>query len=489
MERISRVVRDEREKLLLVAYFVLILGLAWPIVEMLSDAWEVALADDGVSNAIVRLIRFVVLDAIFDASHQTVTASVFGLYAGLLVLMTVDQKKRWQAFLLWLGTIVAVGALSTLGWFLPQFDIVEHGPALVLGFVVGFLVGGGWRIADLFEDDSVVEFRRAAQTMFVLLTAFVVVGLVELHVEYPGLDVPADEPLNLEVVENDFGLVLDGLAFNLVIVALFLFILRRFVRYDADRMFFILGPRAAGKSLFLIGSYLEALGRVQSAERSVPLEPSHDLMDIVEGLDQTETDWIVEATPAGEVKRLSFQYVHGSVFPMNIRVSALDYAGEYLRLLPDALTGTLDDSEMDQTLVELVDGVASADALILTIDIDRFESNEPLEISEYFTILNAVESKDILLVATKADLLVDEFKQERGHEPHLHFDEFTEFVNDHLRSSENIDALVQEANVDIHPVYYQTKLNESGERVPKRDQTGSVMTVGFDEFLDRIGRM
>lgn len=490
MDNILEYIRENREKATLLGYFVLILILAWPLAEMFGEAWETTKSQDGLAGAIVLFMRFGILDSILDSSHQTVTASVFGLYLGLLVLMTIDPKKRWQAFLLWIGTGVGLIALQSLGLVLPQLDIAEQGPALLGGLVIGILLGGGRQLLEILEKGHNVEFRRASQILFFLLAGFVIIALLELHIEYPGFEVPQDNPTNIETVDNDFGINGGEILLNTVVSGAFILTVKQFVQYDADKAFFILGPRASGKSLFLIGTYLEALQRQRSESSNTPLEPSQDLMSMLEALDRQESEWIVEATGRGELKYLSFQYVHGSVFPTNIRVSAMDYAGEYLARLPDAVTGAIDTDDMDNTLRRLAGGVEDADTLILTIDIDRFESNEPLDIQEYFSILQASSEKDILLVATKADVIAEQFKDERGLDAHLYYDEFTEFVNMRLRQSENIDALVTEtAGTQIHPVYYQTKVNDNGDRVPMRDERGSVMTVGFDQLLDKMGRL
>lgn len=488
MSNAIQYLRDNKEKLTLVGYFGLILALAWPMSGMFADAWEATLNGRGIPNAIIRFLRFAVFGPVLSSSHQTVTAAGLGFFFGLLVLMTIDPKKRWQAVLLWIGTVIALIGLQSFGLLLPQLDAAEQGPALLGGVVVGFLFGGGRQVIDLF-DGQTVEFRRASRALFFLMAGLVVVSFIEVHLQYPGVYIDADAPFSPEIIDNGFGLNTVDLPIHLAASLIFIVTAKRFVEYDADREFFILGPRASGKSLFLIGAYLEALERARSADKNVPLEPSQDLMSILEALDRQETDWIVEATPPGQVNELSFQYVHGSVFPKNIRLSALDYAGEYLSRLPDALTGAKDWEDLDNTERRLVEGIEQSDTLVLTIDLSRYIRNEPLDISEYFSILQAVDGKDVMLVATKADVLLDEFEAERGLEAHLDYEEFTEFVNRRLRQNENIEALVAETNQDIHPVYYQTKVDDDGNRVPMRDDTGTVMTVGFDELLDKLGRL
>ena len=483
---ISTYVRQNREKLTLVGYLVAMAVVAWPLAELFAEAWEVTQEDGGVANITIRLLRYGLFATILNDSHQTVVAAVFGLYLGLLALMTVDPKKRWQAFLLWLGTGAGLVGLQVQGLVLPQLSLLEQGPALVLGLGVGLALGGGRRLVEL-RDTDFLEFRRASRLLFWLLAGFVLVALFEVHVQYPGYRVPSDAALALdqyEVLDRSVAINGDGLLLNVAVAGVFVATIRRFVTYDADAEFFILGPRASGKSLFLIGAYLKALERVRQSSHDTPLEPSQDLMEMLEVLDREETEWLVEATGRAQVNYLSFQYVYGSVFPINVRLSAIDYAGEYLSVLPDAVSGSMPEAEQDETIGRLSTGVREADTLIFVIDIERFVNDEPLEIAEYFSILTATETTDVLLVATKADILAEEF----GKEPHVNMDEFTDFVNDRLRQNENIDALVTEtAGSEIHPVYYQTRKNENGNRVPVRDSTGTVVTVGYDRFLDRMG--
>ena len=473
--------QQNREKLKLVGYFVLILILAQPLSQMLGEAW----AEAHLSRELIQM------RLLLGLGHQAISISMLGLFLGFLILMTIDPKKRWQAALLWLGTAVGLIALQAQGLLLgsPNVNLATQFPFLLVGVGLGFLVGGGRNLVKI-QTAQALEFRRAAKALYLMLALFTVVGLLELHIQYPPLlKVTPSGVSTLQASSPGVGLITEGLAVDVAISGLFIVTLRQFVKYDAEKKFFILGPRASGKSLFLIGAYLEALEQSRNDKSDTPLNPSEDLMSMLEALDRRESEWIVEATGRGELKQLRFQYVHGSVFPSNIQLSAMDYAGEYLDRLPDALTGAIPEEDMDTTLIRLAEGVQEADTLMLVVDTERFVNNEPLDISEYFSILQSTDNKDVMIVATKTDVLAEDFENERGLEPHLYYDEFTDFVNTRLRQSENIDSLITEtAGSTIHPVYYQTKVNDNGNRVPMRDDSGSVMTIGFDDLLERIGR-
>lgn len=477
----SDYIRDNWEKLKLLGYFIGILILAVPLADILGTAWERA-------HLSVSILRLWLLTGF---PEQAIAVILFGLFLGLLLLMTIDPKKRWQAVLLWVGTGTALLGLSAQNIFIPNIDFVDNAVWLVAGIVFGMAIGGGGKIVRN-QTLEAFEFRRASQLILYILTLIVVVALLEYHMQYPEIIAVTSSEATIDtgVALSSVSITTSDLPVNLVVSALFVVTLRQFVQYDAEESFFVLGPPASGKSLFLIGAYLEALGSTPENGGSTPMNPSQDLMEMVARLDRQEQEWIVQATGRNELNQLEFQYVHGSVFPKNILLESLDYAGEYLQRLPDAIAGSMaDDEDMDTTLRRLADGVQSADTLILLLDVERFINNEELEISEYFSILQASKDKKVLLVATKADVLADSFQEERGLEPYRYFEDFQEYVNTRLRKSEQVDALVRELDgSEIKPVYYQTKENEFGDRVPMRDQDGSVMTVGFDNMLTELGR-
>jgi len=471
--------RQNTEKVKLLGYFVLMLVLAAPLSTMLGTAWRRA----HVFRAAIKSLSLIGL------SLAETTVLLFGVFLGLLTLMTVDPKKRWQAFLLWIGVGVVLLGLQSMGLFLPNISLIGDVHWLLGGAAFGILIGGGRRLLDI-NDTDVLEFRRASTMIYYTVAVLVVVAVIEYHVRYPNVFAVTNDTVMLRTVDSfSATFARNNLIQHLLVSGAFVVTVRQFVRYDAEQDFFVLGPRASGKSLFLIGGYLEALERSRNDESRSPLNPSQDLMEMIEALDHERSGWIVDATRSGQFKTLDFQYVQGSVFPMNIRLSGVDYAGEYLGELPGALTGAIPEDEGDDTLWELADRVETADTLLLVVDIERYVNNEPLEISEYFSILQAADIDNVLIVGTKADYLADRFTEQRGLEPYRYFDDFKQFVNDELQQNNQIDTLIQEtAGSEIHPVYFQTRENEAGDRDPMRDDSGSVMTVGFDELLEKLGR-
>lgn len=480
MADLTKIFETHGEKIKLVIYFLVMIAVAGPLFLALGEAWR--------DSYFVRPI-IISLNPILSVNLAQFATFFFGMYLGLLALMTLDPKKRVQGILLWIGTATALVALMSIGLFLPNLNLgTNYGWAFV-GAAVGIVLGGGRKLTEV-QTAEAREFRRAAVLLYYVISLIVVVGLLEFHIEYPQIFGVSAEGLILRSFEPSFSVNTTGIFTNLIMSGVFIFTLGRFIKYDADEQFFVLGPPGSGKSLFLVGAYLAALEDAEDRDSDTPLNPSGDLMDLVGTLDAAdpEAGWNVDSTGAQEIEDLNFQFIDGTVFPKNIGVSSLDYAGEYLERLPDVLMNPSQEVD-DPTLQRLAERVQAADTVVLLIDVERHYNNEKLDIEPYFDILNVASGKDIILVATKADILAEQFRDQRSLEAHQYFDDFREFTNDTLReNSQAIRTLVQDTSgATIHPVYYQTKVTDGGERVPLRDRNGNTNRFGFRELLNKLG--
>jgi hypothetical protein len=480
MTAIGEFLEENGEKVFLVVYFAVMVIVAGPLFLSLGEAWQ---ASDVVRPLILAL------NPLVSVTLEQFSALMFGIYLGLLVLLTLDPKKRVQGVLLWFGTVSALVGLLSIGLFIPNIDFGANAAWVLGGFVAGGVVGGGGQLLEV-RTASALEFRRSATLLFYLISSLVVVGLVEYHVDFPQFLAVTGDTVRLVAPSPTLSVEWSGIGRNVLMAGVFVLTLRRFVTYDSSENFFVLGPQGSGKSLFLVGKYLAALDDAVGRDTDTPLNPSSDLMELVGSLDAAskDTGWKIDATGQTDVEDLQFNFVDGRAFPKNIQLSSLDYAGEYLERLPSALMSA-DDEVENSTLRLLAQRVRDANTLVLIIDVERYHNNEPLEIEPYFDVLDVASNKDVLLVATKCDILAEEFRDQRALEAHQYFDEFREYVNETLiENNQTVRTLVQDTSgSEIHPVYYQTTTDENGERVPMRDRNGNVMTVGFDELLDKMG--
>lgn len=477
--KILQLYRRYDEYLFFTIYLGAILALSPILSRIIGDAW-------ATSQVIQPLTRLGVLAGL--SPHLGVLL-IFGFIIGLLVLMTIDSKKRWSALLLWIGFTTVSYQLFAAGQVLPS-NITDPDQLVWIGSgaLVGIFIGGGvdaLRLRSLGPN----EFRRAVKLTYLSLIGILVLALGELHLMYPDFLAVSADSLVIEQADLSVGVDTDGLPVNLAVGLATIVTVRQFIGYDADEGFFILGAPGSGKSLLLVGAYLEALERDadKSIRRRESLDPSQDLMELAENLDRDNSEWIVEATGRSEFRDLKFKYVRGNLFPKNVTLGSVDYAGEHLRRIPEALAGEIENP--DEELQLLTSGIQAADTLILLIDIERYVNRDGLSIAEYFKILEEAENKGVVVVATKCDILADQFIEDEEMDPEQNFGAFQQYVQDHLTNSEQFRTLLRQTpESEVYPVYYKTEFNDDGERVPVRDENGSVVTVGFDHLLNGLGK-
>lgn len=519
-----------QERIALFVYFLIMGGLTLPLAGMMGRAWR----EYGVSRYLIEQAAVNVLGIGLDAF----TVVVMGVFFGLFILLVIDPKKRWQGILLSFGTATSLFGLGSMGLIFPYVNI-GHTMWLVVGIAAGCLIGGIRQGFKKLQTSEALEFRGAAYTVFLLVCSLTIISLLELHISYPN------------VFLGESGLITwesEGLFINTAVSGIFIFSLWRFVNYDADESFFIIGPKQSGKTLLLTGAFLEAKEsqRRKSQIGKTPLNPTPGLMQRVKELDSEQNGWGVEATGATETYFLEFQYVHGSIFPKNIQVTSVDYAGEYLKEIPGMLASDTEsgspggrgfgqqtdggnpgsaqseysteseygeeEEEEEETeygtgseyggeeeaggegddfgrMREAVRLLRESDTIVFIIDTEKFLDNEGMGIEHYFSIIRHNKKKNAVLVATKSDLLAEEYRDERGLDPYNEFEDFKQYVNTRLQTNEQISTLVHEtAGSEIYPVYYQTTETGDGELVPMRNESGSVITVGFDKLLERLGQ-
>lgn len=462
------------------AYLCLILFFALQVARLIN----IGLGEQG------QIVQSVFeLPTLVGGTSETIPLAGLGVAAGLLVLITLDQKARPQGLVLLLAFGVVMSRLLTAGELLAVEEFSTPDLAwTVPGLLVGFVFGGGSALLQL-RSLAPQEFRRAPRLLTLLLSFVLLIALVETHVQYPELIEVSNnqvEVLSVDPTEIEFSS--ENVVVNSAVAAGAVISAQRFISYDDDTEFFVLGPPGSGKSLLLIGAYIEALSgsKGDTVRRSEKMSPSQDLMKLIENLDQDTSEWIVEATGQNELRDLEFNYPRGSLFRQNVRISALDYAGEHLRRLPDALDG--DEDQTDQQLSRIATEVEKADTHIFLIDAERYINDDGLHLAEYFSILQNTDSNEVVLVVTKSDIFADMYWEEYERAPQANFAEFRAFVESQLTNSEQFETLLRQTPTsEIHPVYYETEFNDDGERVPYRDDTDSVVTVGFGRLLSTLG--
>jgi hypothetical protein len=530
------------------------------------------------------------------------SALLFGMYLTALALLGLDETKRPQSMVLAALTVVGMIPLALNGQFLVHLGIAELA-VLLLGVVAAVLYVG----IDELQEVSVVdgnggsgssverrgstrlEFRSAERLLYSLLAFVVIVSLFEAYTNYPPL---LDSELYLNAgAFTEFRFVEPSggqLAVEVAAIAVALLTSYVFLGYDAKKTFFIAGPKRSGKTHAAIALHQEAVTHGYE-----PRGEASDLLEMESKLLERNTNWL-ETTDADSSKDLSFSFTSKGLFRKNIRLEAIDYAGELLRAItavrryyaepereltaeyagaatreqwlemktsearekdfysgsmpnandsspagegdegsPISDGGVSDESSPDddpfssersaaddereeesasrrarpasghegtlskgtRTVKDVVwPAFERADTLLLVVDMKRYLRDEPLEADALYNLYDK-SNKDAIVIATKCDLLAEEFAESHGwktawaREP---YDEFRTHVRGILSEHNMLSHLFDKIERP-YPVGYQTiplkHVEEQYERIPDtRTDIGNkrVEVHGYEYVLERI---
>ncbi len=409
-----------------------------------------------------------------------------GLYLAFIVLFVVDIKKRVQGMLFAIGTVLTLAVLTVMGVFIPNLDTTWlNGVGFVFGVLVGVLVESDqllqtdWEASSFrrptLQNGATPEFRRTGQALSVLVS-LIIIGSIIQAIEATVIRVP-----------------------DIVAAGGFLVLSFQFIRYDSETQYMILGPARAGKSMLALGLCLELVS--SEGPRPNPNEYLQQGLERVSNLQSGDARWPIPATPPDELNIATFEVIAGYYFPRRLTLTALDYAGQHLERVARLFASGQVGEATDSVPAEVADWVADGDTLLVVLDIERlaypekFGSASGTEgqniswgLEHYASILEHNDQDDIIIVATKCDILID---QQRVTSPTVHdsYDAFRESVTEELRTRPDIAELLElTGESSIHPVYYATKRRNDTEYVPRLDEAGNLMPVGFGHLIAELRR-
>ncbi|MEZ3117297.1 hypothetical protein RYH80_15380 [Halobaculum sp. MBLA0147] len=479
--------RSKSEFMMLGVYIVALVGLAQPVANLIVRGWW-----EQPHSVVYQLVTLV---ADVGLGLATIEAFVFGFGAVALVLMTIDRAKRIQAALLWLGIAVAATQFVTRGFlFKVAVNPLAHLPVFVVGAIVGarlLLPLAAWRALTNGTIPSTRRFPRAPLALVTGLAMVLIGAWVEAHVVFPVAvtTLPTLPIATLQRTLLEVTIVPNRLAIDSVAAMALLAVTRRFVAYKSTRSVVVLGPKGSGKTTF-------GRGALADCERSagVEMNGSDNMLSI--GGHGTDGDTATVSNTRENIER-SLTMQRGQLFPTDLTISTLDHAGENLKGLAMSMEGKEEIEGLGRVKVEeLRQEVVAADTIILLIDTAAYQKGEPAGLDAYETILGEIDPEtQVLLAASKADYLAEEFRQARQLNP---FDStnlpvFTEWVSTKLGDHNAIRALLNAADQDtIYPTYFASEAVADPETVdgvvdrePVTDN-GSRHPYGFVELLKQI---
>jgi hypothetical protein len=377
--------------------------------------------------------------------------------------------------------------MTTMGVFLPNLEFTA--PLNLLGFGLGVAVGVLFESDRLLaldlsastlqrptlENGNLPEFRFATVSLFGLLALVVLVSL--------GQALLADVLRVVDVVATGAFLVMGY----------------QFVQYDSETTYVTLGPARAGKSMLLLGLCLELIRA--DGPHPDPNDYLQDGIERVSNLQPGDERWPIPSTPPDEFKVASFEVIAGYYFPRRLQLSALDYAGQHLGRVAELIADGADgDGTEDNVPGSVAEWIMDSDTLIVFLDVERLVYPEKFQeagvtdadniswgLEHYATIIENHDPDDVVVVATKCDILIDHGWVEPPSVKDS-YAEFREAVTEELTARPDVTELLELTDEStIHPTYFATKRRDR-EYVPRLDDDGNLMPVGFGHLIAEFRR-
>lgn len=182
---------------------------------------------------------------------------------------------------------------------------------------------------------------------------------------------------------------------------------------------------------------------------------------------------------------------------------SVDVVGEDDESTSDSTTGVPDIDTQDEVEVrmehvvnQIVPGIMHSESVMFVLDMEAKKQDDESIGAEYFNLTltqlnNLQRGKDVKLVATKADVYIDDFRDKHGISPFGEegYELFREFIANKLSEGEG-SGLMETTREIPYPVFYQTEVtfeNGASRREPII-QAGDPNLYGFEELLKRLGR-
>lgn len=453
-------------------YSLVLLVLSPLLIKILNQPWNIS---NGTMRLIASYIWQVESSGIFLLIYLTL-----GLYSGFIILLCIDEKKRFQAIILFfimlsiVYNIISGNIFSNVSW-------IGFIPWVLAGLIIGFIIGGGKRI---FNGNN--EFKIASNHVALLSTFIIIFTMYLYYFDVYRID---------ELVFNLVSFIKD-----MFVSFVYVFFFMGFMKYETKQPnIFVLGPAQSGKTLLLIGLYLKSL----DVMKDCPINPSKALVNKVEEFLSQNDAW---PSSTGGNETYSFDYKSGKLFPKTTAFSTIDYPGYYLKMVSkyfseryniNKKSDDLENNDNDK-IAPIVDKIIKSDILILIIDSEKYPDFNALGISDYVEILKSLNNKkhylNVRIVFTKCDVFIDDFYNHKGELPNsIRYEDFKDYIISKFENNVSIQLLQSQTfNAPMYPIYYSTDVTDDNSgsisRTPLKDSFGNITvnTFGFNELIDDL---
>lgn len=456
-----------------VLLYFLVVGVTTPTVtRMLSQAY-----DDR--ELVFEVVQFVIETFGVDIDLAVVVPA--WILVGWIFLFALDEYKQLQRVLIGMTALVFVWRLFLLGKWVETVSWSQYWWGAIIGLVVGLLTG--LKGAMLPQGDGRRSFPAAALYLYGAIYIAVVVGLIEYYINI-----------------GSFVLETGRSVLPIPASLLFLVAINEFVRYSDKRNVAIIGGSTVPRASFIGGLFRAARER-------------YDDVSTTGGTGEVFLTKAANRRSKADLERLDvpemvqFQFASNSLFPRRVIVDASQYTPPSERelttirqrlkkdgdtwaheLIRGGLAALLPHRLFKSSSRHTVDRITTADTVLLLAQmsdfvdeqaIKEFKGNDewtsllqgdlPDYLKAYHDLCESCgENKEILIVATEADLAMDVYEQK-----------------------ENTRKLIQDRDFRM---FIETRVLSRGpEQWPKGCEVwpvvrsfGDESSVGFDQLVERL---
>lgn len=469
---INKLLFKNREYIRLSIYLIIVVVLTIPLLNIFIRSWEM-------EGGLMKIFANAIWD--FHPSGVTILITfIAGFCLGSLLLMLIDEYKRFQSILLSIGFIIIVYYII-IGNIFPNVNWINNVSILGIGALIGVLIGGG---KDLLNDKKELKFQKASNNLTFFSMFFIIFAVAGNYISFLLTD-----DLSSININNVFEDILIAIAF--------IYFLGVFISYTAiSPRIFILGPSKSGKSLLLAGCYLFALKKMKSQ----PTNANKELLELITKLHTQDIEggfWGTEFTSA--TLTYHFVYKAGSLFPKKVFFKTFDWPGGLLKDIYEYIDKKNSDEKEEEddknkykvNMAQITQEILKSQKLLFVIDAEKSPQFDEMGIIHYINILEKLIEKgnmiDSYIVITKCDIFVEEYKEINDivDDFNIDYNNFKYYMKQKFERNILLRTLINESSgASIYPVFYYTKKNITGEYlVPIRDDLNNVFTFGFDELM------
>lgn len=155
-----------------------------------------------------------------------------------------------------------------------------------------------------------------------------------------------------------------------------------------------------------------------------------------------------------------------------------------------------DQDERDRVISEVTENLKNSNKIVMLLDVERFigkmkDREVGMQIGSMKKIGRKRDSDDVILVATKSDYLIEEWRDKKNYQGDPKVEDpkawksFREVVSQKFYNTASTKGLMQTANVsEVYPVYYYTGDDDD----LTVNEQGNIETEGYDELLESLVR-